>query len=141
MKMQAVERTIATARTFTTPRLRTILYWAVSAPILLETAVGAEWDLARIPFVREVFVHLGYPPYLLTILGIAKVLALIGLFSPRSRRVKEWAYAGLFFVYAGAASSHYAVGDGADKVGPPLAFAVLTLLSSGLSSSGLSRRR
>jgi uncharacterized membrane protein YphA (DoxX/SURF4 family) len=132
MNMQATGQTIAAPRPVTMPRLRTIIYWAVSAPVLLETAVGAEWDLARIPFVREIFAHLGYPLYLLTILGIAKVLAVIGLVTPRARRVKEWAYAGLFFVYAGAACSHYAIGDGADKIGMPLAFAALTLVSSAL---------
>ena len=132
MNIHAIGQTTARRRPVTTPRLRTIIYWAVSAPVLLETAVGAEWDLARIPFVREIFAHLGYPLYLLTILGIAKVLAVIGLVAPRARRVKEWAYAGVFFVYAGAACSHYAVGDGADKIGTPLAFAALTLVSSAL---------
>lgn len=130
--MPATGQTIAAPRPATMPRLRTIVYWAVSAPILLETAVGAEWDLARLPFVREAFAHLGYPLYLLPILGIAKVLAVIGLVTPRARRVKEWAYAGVFFVYAGAACSHYAVGDGAGKIGMPLAFAALTLVSSAL---------
>ena len=132
MNIQATTQTVAAPPPVTMPRLRTIIYWAVSAPVLLETAVGAEWDLARIPFVREIFAHLGYPLYLLTILGIAKVLAVIGLVTPRARRVKEWAYAGVFFVYAGAACSHYAVGDGADKIGMPLAFAALTLVSSTL---------
>jgi hypothetical protein len=114
------------------PRLRTIVYWAVTAPVVLETAVGAEWDLARISYVREIFAHLGYPPYLLTILGIAKVLAVIGLLTPRARRVKEWAYAGVFFVYAGAACSHYAIGDGVDRVAMPVAFAMVTFVSSAL---------
>ena len=68
------------------PRLRTIVYWVATAPVLLETAVGAEWDLARISYVREVFAHLGYPLYLLTILGIAKVLAVMGLVSRNSRK-------------------------------------------------------
>ena len=111
------------------------MYWVATAPVLLETAVGAEWDLARISYVREVFAHLGYPLYLLTILGIAKVLAVIGLVVPRFRRVKEWAYAGVFFVYAGAACSHYGVGDGPDKVGMPVLFAALTLISSALWAS------
>jgi DoxX-like protein len=99
MNLQATGPTIAAARPVTMPRLRTIIYWVVSPPVLLETAVGAEWDLARIPFVREIFAHLGYPLYLLTILGVAKLLAVIGLVTPRARRVKEWAYAGVFFVY------------------------------------------
>jgi hypothetical protein len=132
MNIQTTEQAIATPRPITMPRLRTIIYWAVSAPVLLETAVGAEWDLARIPYVREIITHLGYPLYLLTILGIAKVFAVIGLVTPRARRVKEWAYAGVFFVYAGAACSHYAVGDGADKIAMPLAFAALTLVSAAM---------
>jgi hypothetical protein len=132
MNLQATEQTIVAPRPVTMPRPRTIIYWVVSAPVLLETAVGAEWDLGRIPFVREIFAHLGYPLYLLTILGVAKVLAVIGLVTPRFGRVKEWAYAGVFFVYAGAACSHYAIGDGADKIGMPLAFAALTLVSSAL---------
>jgi uncharacterized membrane protein YphA (DoxX/SURF4 family) len=82
--------------------------------------------------VREIFAHLGYPLYLLSILGIAKVLAVIGLVTPRARRVKEWAYAGVFFVYTGAACSHHANGDGVAKIGMPLAFAALTLVSSAL---------
>src|SRR5262245_22774734 len=129
MKMQAYGQTIAAPRPVLTPRPRTIFYWAVTAPILLETAVGAEWDLARIPLVREIFAHLGYPLYLLTILGIAKVLAVIGLINPRARSVKEWAYAGVFFVYAGAASSHYAIGEGGEQFWTPLGFAALTLVS------------
>ena len=82
--------------------------------------------------MREIVAHLGYPLYLLTILGIAKVLAVIGLVAQRAGRVKEWAYAGVFFVYVGAACSHYAIGDGADKIGVPLAFAALTLASSAM---------
>jgi hypothetical protein len=38
----------------------------------------------------------------------------------------------VFFIYAGAACSRYAIGDGADRIGPPLAFAALTLVSSAL---------
>lgn len=132
MNIHAAEQAIAAPRPVTMPRPRTIIYWVVTAPVLLETAVGAQWDLARNPFVREVFARLGYPLYLLTILGIAKVLAVVGLVVPPARRVKEWAYAGVFFVYAGAACSHYAIGDGADKIGTPLAFAALTLVSSAM---------
>jgi hypothetical protein len=40
--------------------------------------------------------------------------------------------ADVFFIYAGAACSRYAIGDRADRIGPPLAFAALTLVSSAL---------
>jgi hypothetical protein len=36
---------------------------------------------------------LGYPPYLLAILGTAKILGSIVLVLPKFRLLKEWAYA------------------------------------------------
>jgi hypothetical protein len=84
------------------------------AAVLAETAVGAYWDLARISYVRDTFDHLGYPMYFATIL------------TPGHPRTKEWAYAGLVFVYGGAAASHLAAGDGPDKSAMPLFFAAAT---------------
>lgn len=113
-------------------RLRTVVYWAVSAPVLLETAVGIQWDLARIPYVVDVLGRLGFPVYFATILGVSKILALVALFLPRTPRLKEWAYAGLTFVYVGAAACHVAIGDPLGAVLTPLVLAVITLVSWGL---------
>jgi hypothetical protein len=111
-----------------TTYLRPILYWVATGLIVLETAAGAEWDLVRNDFVRQVFTHLGYPLYLLTILGIWKLPAAIVLVIPRYGRAKEWAYAGLFFVYTGAAASHFMHGDTAEPWSP-LVLALLTVVS------------
>jgi uncharacterized membrane protein YphA (DoxX/SURF4 family) len=108
--------------------VRPIIYWITTGLIVLETAVGAEWDLARIRFVRDIFDHLGYPYYLLTLLGIWKLPAAIVLVIPGFQRVKEWAYAGLFLVYTGAVASHFLVGDSKDAWSP-LLLAILTLIS------------
>ena len=113
-------------------RLRTVAYWAVSAPVLLETAVGIQWDLARIPYVLDILVRLGFPPYFATILGVSKILALVAILLPRTARLKEWAYAGLVFVYVGAAACHVAIGDTLGNVLTPLVLAVITLVSWGL---------
>jgi uncharacterized membrane protein YphA (DoxX/SURF4 family) len=113
--------------TRSTARLRTAAYWVVSAPVLVETAVGIRWNLARTPYVVDVLDRLGFPPYFVTILGISKVLALVALLLPRTPRLKEWAYAGLVFVYVGAAACHVAVGDPAPAVATPLVLAALTL--------------
>ncbi|WP_328388284.1 DoxX family protein [Nocardia sp. NBC_00416] len=96
------------------------------AAVLAETAVGAYWDLARIDYVRDAFDRLGYPMYFATVLGAAKAAALAALLTPGHPRTKEWAYAGLVFVYGGAAASHLAVGDGPDKWATPAAFAACT---------------
>ncbi|MFE3542908.1 DoxX family protein [Nocardia sp. NPDC059177] len=100
--------------------------WVPVAAVLAETAVGAYWDLARISYVRDSFDHLGYPMYFATILGVAKTAALATILTPGHPRTKEWAYAGLVFVYGGAATSHVAAGDGPDKWAMPLFFAAAT---------------
>lgn len=109
--------------------LRYLLYWVVSLPVLLETAVGIQWDLARVPYVLDVLDRLGYPHYVATVLGVAKILALLAILAPGLARLKEWAYAGIFFVYAVAATSHFAIGDTIGSTVTPLIFAGLTLLS------------
>ena len=56
---------------------------------------------------------LGYPVYFLAIIGTWKVLGTIALLVPRFPRLKEWAYAGIFFNMTSAAISHAASGDAA----------------------------
>jgi hypothetical protein len=53
---------------------------------------------------------LGYPMYFFAILGFWKVLGAIAILVPRFPRLKEWAYAGIFFDLTGAAASCAAVG-------------------------------
>jgi hypothetical protein len=57
-----------------------------------------------------IFDQLGYPLYMLPFLGVAKLLGVIGLLIPGFNRIKEWAYAGLFFDLVGATYSALAVG-------------------------------
>lgn len=73
--------------------------------------------------------HLGYPLYFMTIIGLWKVLGSVALLAPGFPRVKEWAYAGIFFNMTGAAVSHVAVGDAAWHVAVTLAFAALAIAS------------
>lgn len=58
----------------------------------------------------EVFRQLGYPAYMLPFLGVAKLLGLIAIVVPGFPRLKEWAYAGLFFDLVGAVYSGLAAG-------------------------------
>lgn len=94
-------------------------YWAITAIAAAELVAGAEWDLTRRPAVVQLVSGLGYPAYLLTILGVWKVLAAIAWLVPGFPRLKEWAYAGVFFETTGAAASHLASGRGLmDAAGP-----------------------
>jgi DoxX-like family len=108
---------------------RSIAYWLFTVVVAFELAAGALWDLLRIEFVRVVLLHLGYPLYLLIILGVWRIPGALVLLVPRFPRVKEWAYAGAFFDYTGAAASHFLVGDRAAQWAAPLIFAAFTLVS------------
>ena len=73
--------------------------------------------------------HLGYPVYTVTILGICKILGVIIALIPKFRLLKEWAYAGFFFIMSGAIFSHIAVGDPATEIFPSLLLLILTVVS------------
>jgi hypothetical protein len=106
--------------------------WLFTVIVAFELAAGALWDLLRIKYVRVVLTHLGYPLYLLVILGVWRIPGALTLLAPRFPRLKEWAYAGAFFDYTGAAASHLWAGDGARQWIGPLIFAGFTLISWGL---------
>ena len=110
-------------------RVRTIGYWLCTLIVAWEMIAGSIWDLLRIEYVRVVMTHLGYPLYFLSIIGSWKLPCALALLVPRFQRLKEWAYAGAFFNYSGAAASHLLVGDAPGKWVGPLIFAALTLAS------------
>ena len=61
--------------------------------------------------VDKTSIHLGYPSYFLTIIGVWKLSGAIAILIPKYPLLKEWAYAGFFFVMTGAVFSHFSVGD------------------------------
>jgi hypothetical protein len=72
---------------------------------------------------------LGYPSYFLTIIGVWKLLGVVAILFPKLPLVKEWAYAGFFFLMTGAILTHLAVGDEALTYFGPMLLLVLTLVS------------
>lgn len=73
--------------------------------------------------------YLGYPVYLLTILGTWKILGVLAVLLPKLPLLKEWAYAGFFFVMTGAIFSHIVMGDPVSDLWPATLLLVLTMLS------------
>lgn len=109
-------------------RIRPAGYWIVTGLLVAELLVGGLWDVAHTRHVVEVVMQLGYPAYILTILGVWKLLAVPALLAPRLPLLKEWAYAGVFFEMTGAAVSHMARGGGPEVV-VTLVTAVLVVIS------------
>jgi hypothetical protein len=72
---------------------------------------------------------LGYPVYFLTLLGIWKILGVTAMLVPKFPLLKEWTYAGFFFLLTGALFSHIAVGHSMSELFPSFLLLVLTVLS------------
>src|SRR6266496_6527731 len=118
-------------------KMKMIGYWtftaAVAGVLLVDGVMGLVHAHGRVMLVGkpldEVVERLGYPSYLLKILGVCKPLGAIALLVPGFPRLKEWAYAGTFFDMTGAAASSVASGDEVGNSIWALIFAVLTLAS------------
>jgi DoxX-like family len=114
---------------------RTTGYWIATLVLGIEGIIGGILALTRwAPYV-EIIGRLGYPTYLMTIIGVWYALAGLIVLAPRLPRAKEWAYAGLFVNYTGAAASHLTVGDGAVALVAPAFFTIVLLASWALRSS------
>jgi len=104
-------------------------YWAATGLVALGFAFGGLADLSGSAEVRAGLEHLGYPVYLAVLLGVWKVLGAVAIVAPRLPRLKEWAYAGMFFDLTGALFSHASVGDPAPKLIAPLVLLALLVTS------------
>ena len=85
-----------------------IIFWIATGMVSGMMLMSAGMYLTQNAQLTEGFKTLGYPLYMLYILGVAKLLAAIGLLQPISPKVREWAYAGLTFTFIGAVWSHLA---------------------------------
>jgi uncharacterized membrane protein YphA (DoxX/SURF4 family) len=73
--------------------------------------------------------HLGYNNNFIIFIGVAKVLGGLAILIPGFPRIKEWAYAGLFFDLIGAIYSIAAT----DGLNPGMTFILLPIIIGALS--------
>jgi DoxX-like family len=107
---------------------RTAAYWVTTGLFCLLFLSSGVGHLLRAAPMAEGMAALGYPPYMMTILGTAKVLGVLALLVPDRPLLKEWAYAGFSFDLLGATASHLFAGD-------PLAVAVRPLVVLGVGAA------
>jgi len=114
-----------------------IIYWIATLWLALGMVSTAAVQLLKTKEGQgglDSITHLGYPTYILTILGAWKVLGVVAVLLPAGKQVfvnliREWAYAGFFFVMSGAIFSHIASGDSVNAIFPALLLLMLTVLS------------
>ena len=106
-----------------------IIYWIATAWLSLGMLSTAIVQLLKMKEEVDMFTHLGYPLYFLTILGVWKILGVVAVLIPKLPLLKEWAYAGFVFAMSGAVFSHLASEDSAKEYFGPVLLLVLAVVS------------
>lgn len=109
-------------------KTKKIMYWISTIWLALGMASAGIVQLIKLDEEVESILSLGYPEYVLTLLGIWKLLGVIVILIPNYPLLKEWAYAGFFFNLTGAIYSHIA-SDGIANILSTDVLAPLFLLS------------
>jgi uncharacterized membrane protein YphA (DoxX/SURF4 family) len=88
-----------------------IIYWIFTSLFALLMLSSAIPDILSQPAaVKGMHEGLGYPLYFIPFIGVAKLLGVIAILIPGYPRIKEWAFAGLFFDLVGATYSIISLG-------------------------------
>ncbi len=108
-----------------------ITYWICTilfaALMIFSSAGGLQPSESAIKIIHD---GLGFPVYFIQFISVAKLLGAITILIPGLNRIKEWAYAGLFFDLAGAIYSGIAASGKFD----PLILTMLIWVVPGILS-------
>ncbi|WP_246197629.1 DoxX family protein [Chitinophaga agrisoli] len=110
-------------------KVNKIIYWISTLWLALGMVSTAIVQLLKHENEVAYITRLGYPIYILTLIGVWKLLGTVAVLTPKFQLLKEWAYAGFFFAMSGAIISHLASGDPVKEIFPPLLLLVLTVAS------------
>ena len=114
-----------------TQKTTNLIYWIstiIFAALMIFSAVGGIQPSQ--PAIQLIHDSLGYPIYFIQLISIAKLLGSIVILIPGLNRIKEWAYAGLFFDLAGAIYSGIAASGKFD----PMMLTMLAWIIPGILS-------
>ncbi|MFC3196707.1 DoxX family protein [Parapedobacter deserti] len=106
-----------------------ITYWVATIWLSLGMVSTGVVQLIQMEEEVQKMNELGYPSYLLTILGVWKILGVVAVLVPKLPLVKEWAYAGFFFLMTGAIFTHLVAGGEAVEYFGTILLLVLTMVS------------
>ncbi|HXB34618.1 MAG TPA: DoxX family protein [Puia sp.] len=106
-----------------------VIYWIATIFLALGMLAGGLQQLLQVGGYVAIITHLGYPKYFMSIIGAWKILGVITILIPGVRILKEWAYAGFFFVMSGAVISHLYMGETIKEIYPSLTLLIMTVIS------------
>ena len=110
-------------------KTRKITYWVITLFLCIGMTAGGVQQMLQVGGYNAIVQTLGYPLYVLSILGVWKLLGVLVLLLPGLPLLKEWAYAGFFFAMSGAALSHIIMQQAFTEALPALTLLTATVLS------------
>jgi uncharacterized membrane protein YphA (DoxX/SURF4 family) len=112
-----------------TLRAATIARWTTTSLLAVTMTLSGISFVVGPPSIVAMVRHLGYPPYLRDLIGIAKLLGVAVVVIPGLPTLREWAYAGFTLLMLAAISSHLLSGDGVRRALPAAFVLGLSLAS------------
>lgn len=106
---------------------RIIAFRIITAILVTGMLSGGISSLVRVEYQVNLFNHLGYPLFLMSMIGIGKILAAIVLLLPGIPLLKIGAYVGTFIVSICAFVSHVAANDSVFALINPLTLTAIVL--------------
>jgi len=106
------------------PKALAVVAWITTGLFAAAMTVSGVAYVVGAKAVLDGIRQLGYPDYFLRLLGVAKLLGVVGLFVPQPR-VREWAYAGFTFDLVAAIASHLLTGTAAHAPAAATALALM----------------
>lgn len=113
---------------FKTNSFSTKLYWILLVLLAVFFTFSGYLEVTKNPATYLKTLKMGYPPYFILTLGIAKIAGAITLLLPNLKRLKEWAFAGFTFDVIFAFISGLAINSYADCFKSALVLGMILLV-------------
>lgn len=110
------------------PKTIKITYWVLLVIFCLLLTADGIGGVSMAKEGVEALHRLGYPPYIMPLLGALKMLGVIALLQTKYQGIKEWVFAGITFNFIGAAVSHQASEHPFSEVMQPLVALIVMLI-------------
>ncbi|HVX48597.1 MAG TPA: DoxX family protein [Chitinophagaceae bacterium] len=93
------------------PKTTKTIYWVFAVLFAAFQLFDGFGGITKEPHGVQSITQLGYPVYVMQILGSAKILGVAGILQTKFNTLREWAYAGFAFNFIGAFASRAFAGD------------------------------
>ncbi|MEO5777312.1 MAG: DoxX family protein [Flavobacterium sp.] len=102
-----------------------IIFWTMTVLISAFFILSGYLEITKNPATYPKTIKMGYPPYFISMLGIAKLIGSTVLLIPPFRRLREWVFAAFTFDVIFAFISGYMIQSYADCVKATIVLIVL----------------